>query len=117
MEAALCEPAAVAARAVRKSALRLGDSVAVLGAGPIGLFTLQAARAAGARRVFVSEPSATRGEAALQVGADAVIDPTADDPVERMVELTDGLGPEVVFECASAKSDAESGLQHGPPKR
>ena len=110
MEAALCEPAAVACRAVRKSALRLGDSVAVLGAGPIGLFTIQAARAAGARAVYVSEPSATRREAALWVGADAVLDPTAADAVERMVELTGGLGPEVVFECASAKSTLSQAL-------
>ena len=110
MEAALCEPAAVAVRAVRKSALRLGDLVAVLGAGPIGLFTVQAAKAAGAKRVFVSEPSATRGEAALEIGADVVIDPTADDAVERMVELTDGFGPEVVFECASAKSTLSQAL-------
>ncbi len=103
MEAALCEPAAVAVRAVRKSAARIGDSVAVLGAGPIGLFVIQAARAAGAAGVYVSEPSAARRRAALEVGADAVIDPTANDPVESVVELTGGLGPEVVYECASAR--------------
>ena len=47
-DAALCEPLAVAVHAVRRSAVKLGDSVAVLGGGPIGLFTAQAARAAGA---------------------------------------------------------------------
>ena len=103
-QAALCEPAGVAVRAVRKSAMRLGDSVAVLGAGPIGLFCIQAARAAGARAVYVSEPSASRAEVALRLGADVVVDPTSEDPVERIVELTGGVGPEVVFECASAKS-------------
>ena len=109
-EAALCEPAAVAVRAVRKSAMRIGDSVAVLGAGPIGLFCIQAARAAGAKAAYVSEPSATRAQAARDVGADVVIDPTAEDVVERTVELTDGLGPEVVFECAAAKDTLSQAL-------
>ena len=55
--AALCEPLGVAVRAVRHSQLKLGDSVAVLGAGPIGMFTTQAAIAAGAGKVLVSEPA------------------------------------------------------------
>ena len=109
-EAALCEPAAVAVRAVRKSAMRIGDSVAVLGAGPIGLFCIQAARAAGASKVYVSEPSAVRAQTARDVGADAVIDPVAEDPAERIVELTDGFGPEVVFECAAAKDTLSQAL-------
>ena len=102
--AALCEPCSVAVRAVRLSQLRLGDSAAILGAGPIGLFCLQVAKAAGAGAVFVSEPVPARREAARKLGADAVIDPAKEDVVSRMVSLTDGLGPHVVFECAAAKS-------------
>ena len=103
-QAALCEPAAVAVRAVRKSALKPGDKVAVLGAGPIGLFCIQVAKAAGATEVYVSEPSSARAQAAIEIGANAVVDPTADDPVTKIVEYTNGIGPEIVFECASAKS-------------
>lgn len=103
-QAALCEPAAVAVRAVRKSALKIGDKVAVLGAGPIGLFCIQVAKAAGATEVYVTEPSSTRSQAALAVGADVVVDPTVDDPVKKIIEYTDGLGPEIVFECAAAES-------------
>ncbi|MGH2545083.1 MAG: zinc-dependent alcohol dehydrogenase, partial [Ardenticatenaceae bacterium] len=99
----LCEPCSVAVHAVRLSQLKLGDTVAVLGAGPIGLFCLQAARAAGARTVFVSEPAPARAEAARQLGADAVLDPSKEDVNERIVSLTDGIGPDVVFECAAAK--------------
>ena len=103
-EAALCEPCGVAVRAVRNSALRLGDSVAVLGAGPIGMFTIQAARAAGATAVFVSEPSVARKAAAAKLGADAVVDPIEEDVVARMESLTGGKGPDVVFDCAGTGS-------------
>ena len=83
--------------------MKLGDTVAVLGAGPIGLLCMQAAQAAGARKVIVSEPSEARRNVALSLGADAVVDPTNEDPVEAIISLTDGSGPHVVYECAAAK--------------
>ena len=110
-EAALCEPCAVAVHAIRISQMKLGDSVAIIGAGPIGLLCLQVAKAAGAGTVFVSEPASTRAEAALSLGADAVIDPTKDDVVSEIVSLTDGTGPAVVFECAAAKSTLDQALR------
>ena len=51
-QAALVEPLAVAVHAVRASRLRVGDTTAVLGAGPVGILTAQVARYAGAKRVF-----------------------------------------------------------------
>ena len=108
--AALCEPCSIGVHAVRMSEMRLGDSVAVLGGGPIGLFCLQAARAAGAGAVFVSEPAPTRGRAALALGADAVVDPTKEDAVSRMVSLTEGTGPQVVFDCAGARSTLDQAM-------
>lgn len=109
-QASLCEPCSVAVHAVRVSRLRLGDTAAVIGAGPIGLFTLQVARAAGARAVFVSEPAPARAAAARKLGAAEVIDPTKEDVVARMVELTDGLGPHVVFEAAGIKNTTDQAL-------
>ena len=53
--------------------------------------------------MIVSEPVPARAEAARKLGADAVIDPTKEDVQERLVELTDGIGPDVIFECAAAK--------------
>ena len=67
-EAAMCEPSAIAVHAVRLSQMKLGDSVVVLGAGPIGLFCMQVARAAGASKVIVSEPAPARAEAARKTG-------------------------------------------------
>ena len=108
--AALCEPSTTGVRAIRQSQLKLGDTVAIIGAGPIGLLCLQSVKAAGAGAVFVSEPATVRREAALALGADAVIDPSREDVVERMIELTGGLGPHVVFECAAAKPTLDQSL-------
>ena len=102
-EAALCEPCSVNVHAVRLSNLKVGDRVAVLGAGPIGLLCLQVCKAAGASAVYVSEPAPARAEAARQLGADAVLDPTKDDVEAEIVALTGGVGPDVVFECAAAR--------------
>ena len=109
-EAAMCEPCAVAVRAVRLSRLNLGDFAVVLGAGPIGLLTMQAARAAGASRVIVSEPAPARARAARELGADAVVNPLEEDAEAQVVELMDGVGPDVVFECAAAKGTLDQAL-------
>lgn len=99
-EAALCEPLGVAVRAVRHSKLKLGDSVAVIGAGPIGMFAVQAARVAGAGKVIVSEPAPARREAVRKLGADLVLDPATENVEQAIVAATDGLGPHIVFDCA-----------------
>ena len=110
LEGALAEPCAIVTRAVRLSNQKLGDTVAVLGAGPIGLLCLQAAKAAGATKVIVSEPSEARRSVALELGADAVVDPTSQDPVKAIIELTDGAGPHEVYECAAAKPTLHDAL-------
>lgn len=109
--AAMAEPLATAVHAVRRSALKIGDEVAVLGAGPIGLFTMQVARAAGASKVLVAEPAPGRSQAARALGADAVVDPTETDVEEALVGLTDGHGPDVVFECAAARGTLDDALR------
>jgi len=108
--ACLAEPCSVAVHAVRHSKLRVGEPVAVIGAGPIGLLCIQVAKAAGAGDVYVSEPAPARTKAALESGAAAVVDPTRQDPVERMVQLTGGLGPSVVYECAAAEQTLQQSL-------
>ena len=66
-QAAFLEPATVAVHALRRTPLRLGDAVVVLGAGPIGLLVAQCARAAGAGAVVVVEPDAGRAKLAAEV--------------------------------------------------
>ena len=100
LDATMVEPLTVALHATRRTDIRLGDTVLVIGAGPIGLLALQCARAAGAGRLFVVEPVADRAELALSLGADLIFDPSSEDVNARIAEETNGLGPDVVFECA-----------------
>ena len=95
-----CEPLAVAIHACTKANLIPGDTVAVVGGGPIGLLVLQAAKASGAGRVFVIEPIAERGEVAQKLGATAVFNPAAVNPGKEIANVTDGLRAAVTFECA-----------------
>lgn len=96
--AALTEPLSVALHGVRQSGLKAGDTVAVFGAGAIGLGVVGTAVAAGARDVIVSEPRAARREAAVAMGADEVVDPMETDPVAFVRERTEG-GADVTVEA------------------
>lgn len=108
--AALCEPCGTAVHAVRLSGMRVGDVVAVLGAGPIGFFCAQVAKAAGAGTVIVSEPVASRSEAVLAAGADIAVDPTTQDLVEAVEDASEGLGADVVFDCAGVKPTLDQAM-------
>lgn len=99
-QAALVEPLSVAVDAVRRSRINLGDVAVVQGAGTIGLFVMQCAKAAGARKVIVTEVSELRIRKAEELGADAVVNPRTENVVERIRELTGEFGPDIVFDCA-----------------
>jgi (R,R)-butanediol dehydrogenase/meso-butanediol dehydrogenase/diacetyl reductase len=101
---AMVEPFAAAVRAVRRATIQPGETIAIIGAGPIGLLALQAARIAGAEHVVAIEPAAIRRELARQCGAAAVIDPIAHDPMDVIGELTGGAGADVVIECAGVQA-------------
>jgi (R,R)-butanediol dehydrogenase/meso-butanediol dehydrogenase/diacetyl reductase len=108
-QAAQVEPATVAFHAVRSTPPRLGEVVVVQGAGPIGLGTLQWARAAGAGWVVVVEPNPQRRELARQLGADDVVEPgpAADEAVKAR---THGLGADVVYECVGRPAAVQSAV-------
>ena len=95
-QGALTEPAAVALYAVHQSKLKVGDTAAVFGCGPIGLLTIEALRAAGATDIYAVELSAERQAKAAELGA-IVIDPAKVDAVAEIKRLTGG-GADVSFE-------------------
>jgi (R,R)-butanediol dehydrogenase/meso-butanediol dehydrogenase/diacetyl reductase len=97
---ALVEPFAATVRAVKRSQVTTEETVAIVGAGPVGLMALQAAAIAGAKQVISIEPAEARKSLAKQCGATAVIDPANSDPVEEIHALTGGEGADVVVECA-----------------
>jgi len=97
---ALVEPFSSTVRAVAQGQPGAGDNIAIVGAGPIGLMALMAARLRGAKRVIAIEMAERRIEAAKQCGADAVINPTREDVEKRALEITGGEGFDLVMECA-----------------
>ncbi len=107
------EPVAVALHAVNRSRMKVGASVAVIGAGPIGLLVLQCCLAAGAKEVFVSEPMQARRELAAKLGATAVFDPTQCDVGKEIGKYTDGLKADWVFECVGNQITFDTAVKVG----
>ena len=102
-EGALLEPLGIAIHTVDLAHLKAGQTVAILGAGPIGLLTAAVARAAGAGEIFMTEPQARRREFALDYVADAVYNPDEENVVAAIMGATDGRGVDVAFEAAGAQ--------------
>lgn len=100
LEGALIEPLAVGIAAASRGDVSLGQSVVVLGAGCIGLLTMMACKARGAAKVILCDLFPGRLQKALELGADAVINAKEEDVQARVLELTGGIGADVVFETA-----------------
>ena len=98
-EAAMLEAVSVAVHGVKVSEVQGGETALVVGAGMIGLLTLQAARAAGCSRVFVSDVDDTRLALAKQVGADEVLHASGAELVAEVMRLTGGKGVDIALEA------------------
>lgn len=108
--AALVEPFTVGLHAGHQADLNSGDSVAVFGGGPIGMAVAQAAAAANAGPLYLSEPRPKRREIAAESGVDTVIDPTATDPVDRITsEMNSGV--DVAFEAAGLEQTVNQSIR------
>ena len=97
--ATLAEPLAIAMHSLRLTSIRHGETVAVIGAGPIGLMTIAALRAAGAGRVWAVEPLAHRRELALEIGAGAALEP--EEAIEEILIATGQRGVDCAIDCAA----------------
>jgi (R,R)-butanediol dehydrogenase / meso-butanediol dehydrogenase / diacetyl reductase len=103
-EAALIEPLSVAHHAVIRSGAKAGDVALIGGAGPIGLLVAAVLKALGVTTI-VSELSAARKDKAISSGvADHVLDPSANEIREQVLELTAGIGADLGFECAGVNA-------------
>jgi len=103
--AALAEPLSNVVNGAGLAGVFPGDTAAVIGAGPIGLMFAALLKAAGAT-VLSIEPAPLRAEVARAVGADRVVDPQVADPVQAALELTDGLGADVVVDAVGSQLPA-----------
>ncbi|MUV37640.1 (R,R)-butanediol dehydrogenase [Lentibacillus sp. JNUCC-1] len=113
--AALVEPTAVAVQAIRESGMVFGDSVAVFGAGPIGLLTIIAAKAAGAKEIFAFDLSETRLEKAQEVGATHAVNSGEKDPVEYIHALYPE-GVDAAFEVAGVEPTFNQAIDVTKPR-
>jgi threonine dehydrogenase-like Zn-dependent dehydrogenase len=110
-QGALIEPIAVGVHAVRRAGVGLGDTVAILGAGPIGLGLLLAAQAAGAATTLVTDVSAYHRGIAVQMGATAALDPATEDVAAAAQDYSGGEGADVVFLGVAVEAVLNDGLR------
>lgn len=94
--------------------LKTGEIVVVIGAGGLGIHAIQLARLGGAARVVAVDPAEEGREAALAVGADAVLDPNAEEQPDRALRRLAG-GATLVIECVGRTETVELGLSSLAP--
>ena len=104
-EAAVIEPLAVIVRAIHQSKMKLRDTVAVIGAGPIGILTGIVAKNAGAEKVFISDISEKRLSIAEKLGL-IPVNVTKQSLTDVVKRATNNEGSDVTFECSGSKSAA-----------
>lgn len=109
-QGALVEPLAVALRAANQTPITLGDTVVVIGAGPIGLLTMMAAKLKGAGTVIMTDLSPHRLEMARRLGADLTINPKEQDPLAIVREVTGGPGAHATIEAVGISATVGQSL-------
>jgi L-iditol 2-dehydrogenase len=110
-EAALTEPLACVLYGLEKVHVKLGDTVAIIGAGPIGLLHLIAAKKMGAEKVIISDLVNERLQLARELGADETINAKREDTVEETRKLTKGYGADIVIEAIGLPTTWEQALK------
>jgi L-iditol 2-dehydrogenase len=109
-EAAMLEAVSVALHAVKVSNLAGGETALVIGAGMIGLLTLQAARVAGCSKVFVADIDTTRLQSAMELGADETICASGAELVEETLRLTEQRGVDLVLEAVGRNQTIDAAI-------
>lgn len=108
-QGAIVEPAAVAAYAIQRSGMKMGDTVLIVGAGPIGMLTIQVALATGASQIFVSDLSESRLKKAKEIGATHTFDARSKDVPKQIKEMT-GKGVDIFIDAAGAQASFDTGI-------
>lgn len=108
-EGALAEPLGCVLNALELSQIQFGDTVVIIGAGPIGCMIIEVARKMGASRIIVVQRSRPRLEMAKQFGADVYICSSEEDSVARVLKETNGLGADVIItSCPSPEAQIDA---------
>ncbi len=107
-EGALVDTTSIALWSAKRGQINAGDTVAVVGAGPMGILVAQCSYAIGAARCILTG-SGERLERSRPYG-DAVVDYKTEDPVKRVFELTDGRGADVAIDCGGTKESIQQAV-------
>ncbi len=110
-EAALAEPLGCVLNALELSPVKFGDTVVIIGAGPIGCMIIEVAKKMGAGKVIVVQRSLQRLELARQFGADVYVSSLEHDAVEFVKKETKGLGADLIITANSSPEAQQSALQ------
>jgi L-iditol 2-dehydrogenase len=108
-EAALAEPLAIAIHSLHLASIGPGETVAVIGAGPIGLLTIAALRATGAGKIWAVEPLAHRRELARGIGADVALEPG--EALDEILKATGQRGVDCAIDCAAGEDTTSQAMQ------
>lgn len=109
--ASVAEPLAVAMHSMKFASVGPGETVAVFGAGPIGLMTIACLKLAGAGRIWAVEPVPHRREMALRMGADASLDPGETDAARQLTSETAGRGVDCAIDCAAIQQSTNQAIR------
>ncbi len=109
--ATIVEPLAVAVHSMRFAAVQPGETVAVFGAGPIGLLTIACLKVAGAGRIWAIDPLAHRRELATHMGAHATLDPLQIDAARQILADTAGRGVDCAIDCAAKEDTTNAAIR------
>jgi L-iditol 2-dehydrogenase len=109
-EAVFAEPLACVVNSVMRGQITLGSDVVIIGGGVMGMLHILCSKVSGAR-VILSEPDGERAGFARNLGADIVIDPKKQDPVQAVKDLTGGRGADVVFNTTPTPALVEQGIK------
>lgn len=109
--AALIEPLAVSWHAVNRSPFKVNDNVLVIGGGPIGIGIIQVLKLQGAGNIIVTEMAEKRRQFSKHYGASYTLNPRVDNVTQRVLEITDGVGADVVFDTAGVEIALKGGIE------
>jgi L-iditol 2-dehydrogenase len=112
--AAAVEPVAVLVHATNLVELAPGETVAIMGAGPIGLLALQVAKIAGASKVVIGDKIPHRLQRARELGADQVVDVSKESMAEAVMDVT-GKGAHAIYDCAGKPQSINAALSSVRP--
>jgi L-iditol 2-dehydrogenase len=109
--ATIVEPLAVAMHSMKFAALQAGETVAVFGAGPIGLLTIACMKVAGAGRIWAVDPVAHRRDLARHMGAHVTLDPGEIDCARQILADTGGRGVDCAIDCAAKEDTTNAAIR------